>query len=194
MSTKGRSGATCGSVSPLLLRTPPSTRKARNCSSPPQRSALSVFHTHGVNFGPPGSDRSSKSPRRRWRKSFERRRSLKKSSRQPLQLRFFGLTWFSGIGRKASEGLGQELKDGEDDKEDDDCDDHDNNHDFPQQACLVLIKNVVRKMGAWSQKRLLLPKLEDANWAGTAKSKECTLILTEGDSAKVVDMVKRRRN
>lgn len=27
-----------------------------------------------------------------------------------------------------------------------------------------------------------LPKLEDANWAGTAKSRECTLILTEGDS------------
>lgn len=29
-------------------------------------------------------------------------------------------------------------------------------------------------------------KLEDANWAGTAKSKECTLILTEGDSAKTM--------
>jgi DNA topoisomerase-2 len=28
-----------------------------------------------------------------------------------------------------------------------------------------------------------LPKLEDANWAGGPKSKECTLILTEGDSA-----------
>lgn len=28
-----------------------------------------------------------------------------------------------------------------------------------------------------------LPKLEDANWAGTVKSKECLLILTEGDSA-----------
>ena len=28
-----------------------------------------------------------------------------------------------------------------------------------------------------------LPKLEDALWAGTAKSPECTLILTEGDSA-----------
>lgn len=27
-----------------------------------------------------------------------------------------------------------------------------------------------------------LPKLEDANWAGTAKSKECLLLLTEGDS------------
>lgn len=35
-------------------------------------------------------------------------------------------------------------------------------------------KNVIRGMS----------KLEDALWAGTAKSKECTLILTEGDSAK----------
>jgi DNA topoisomerase-2 len=29
-----------------------------------------------------------------------------------------------------------------------------------------------------------IPKLVDANWAGTAKSKDCILILTEGDSAK----------
>ncbi|OZJ04290.1 hypothetical protein BZG36_02570 [Bifiguratus adelaidae] len=29
-----------------------------------------------------------------------------------------------------------------------------------------------------------IPKLEDANWAGTRRSHECTLILTEGDSAK----------
>ena len=29
-----------------------------------------------------------------------------------------------------------------------------------------------------------LPKLDDANWAGTKKSRLCTLILTEGDSAK----------
>ena len=29
-----------------------------------------------------------------------------------------------------------------------------------------------------------IPKLDDANWAGTARSAECTLILTEGDSAK----------
>jgi DNA topoisomerase-2 len=28
-----------------------------------------------------------------------------------------------------------------------------------------------------------IPKLQDANWAGTAKSVDCTLILTEGDSA-----------
>ena len=29
-----------------------------------------------------------------------------------------------------------------------------------------------------------IPKLDDANLAGTKQSKECTLILTEGDSAK----------
>ena len=31
-----------------------------------------------------------------------------------------------------------------------------------------------------------IPKLDDANWAGSAKSKECVLILTEGDSAKTM--------
>lgn len=32
--------------------------------------------------------------------------------------------------------------------------------------------------------RIRVPKLEDALWAGTSKSEQCTLILTEGDSAK----------
>uniref|UniRef100_A0A6C0E1U2 DNA topoisomerase (ATP-hydrolyzing) n=1 Tax=viral metagenome TaxID=1070528 RepID=A0A6C0E1U2_9ZZZZ len=32
--------------------------------------------------------------------------------------------------------------------------------------------------------KIYIPKLEDALWAGTGKSTECTLILTEGDSAK----------
>jgi len=31
-----------------------------------------------------------------------------------------------------------------------------------------------------------IPKLDDANWAGTHRSTECTLILTEGDSAKAL--------
>lgn len=31
-----------------------------------------------------------------------------------------------------------------------------------------------------------IPKLDDANWAGTPKSSQCTLILTEGDSAKAL--------
>jgi DNA gyrase/topoisomerase IV subunit B len=36
--------------------------------------------------------------------------------------------------------------------------------------------------------KIYIPKLEDAIWAGTNKSKECTLILTEGDSAKTFAM------
>ena len=31
-----------------------------------------------------------------------------------------------------------------------------------------------------------IPKLDDANWAGTHKSSDCTLIITEGDSAKAL--------
>ena len=31
-----------------------------------------------------------------------------------------------------------------------------------------------------------IPKLDDANWAGTQKGHLCTLILTEGDSAKTM--------
>lgn len=34
--------------------------------------------------------------------------------------------------------------------------------------------------------RIMVPKLDDANWAGTKKSSECTLILTEGDSARTM--------
>jgi DNA topoisomerase-2 len=37
-------------------------------------------------------------------------------------------------------------------------------------------------------KVLNVPKLEDANWAGTARGKDCILILTEGDSAKALAM------
>ena len=33
-----------------------------------------------------------------------------------------------------------------------------------------------------------IPKLEDANKAGTKESEHCTLILTEGDSAKALAM------
>jgi DNA topoisomerase-2 len=35
-------------------------------------------------------------------------------------------------------------------------------------------------------RRLNIPKLDDANWAGTPKSDQCVLILTEGDSAKAL--------
>jgi DNA topoisomerase-2 len=43
-----------------------------------------------------------------------------------------------------------------------------------------------KKSGAKRSKLLGISKLDDANMAGTAKSSECTLILTEGDSAKAL--------
>ena len=42
--------------------------------------------------------------------------------------------------------------------------------------------------GAKTRKLFGIEKLEDANDAGTRKSKNCTLILTEGDSAKSLAM------
>ncbi|CAM9803179.1 unnamed protein product, partial [Chrysoparadoxa australica] len=45
----------------------------------------------------------------------------------------------------------------------------------------------VQKLNKTSGKKtgkVVVPKLDDANWAGTAKSEKCTLFLTEGDSAK----------
>ena len=43
----------------------------------------------------------------------------------------------------------------------------------------------LKKLDGKKQNRLKgIPKLDDANWAGTKKSNECILILTEGDSAK----------
>ncbi len=47
-----------------------------------------------------------------------------------------------------------------------------------------------KELGTGVKKRNLfgIPKLEDANLAGTERSKECTLILTEGDSAKSLAM------
>ena len=42
--------------------------------------------------------------------------------------------------------------------------------------------------GQKKSKLLGIPKLEDANLAGTRSSHECTIILTEGDSAKSLAM------
>ena len=47
-------------------------------------------------------------------------------------------------------------------------------------------KNVKKTDGKKSSKIYGLSKLDDANFAGTNKSKDCTLILTEGDSAKTM--------
>jgi DNA topoisomerase-2 len=48
--------------------------------------------------------------------------------------------------------------------------------------------NLFKLVGGKQSRRQLLaiPKLEDAHRAGSAKSEECTLILTEGDSAKAL--------
>lgn len=45
-----------------------------------------------------------------------------------------------------------------------------------------------RKNGVKKSKLTGIAKLDDANFAGTAKSKDCTLIITEGDSAKSLAM------
>lgn len=49
---------------------------------------------------------------------------------------------------------------------------------------------LAKDLGPGKKKKTLLgiPKLEDANWAGTRQSAECTIILTEGDSAKSLAM------
>lgn len=44
----------------------------------------------------------------------------------------------------------------------------------------------VAKTDGKKTNRIIVPKLDDANWAGTKNSEECTLILTEGDSAKTM--------
>ena len=46
-------------------------------------------------------------------------------------------------------------------------------------------KTMEKRMDGSKRKRITgIPKLDDANWAGTAKSDQCVLILCEGDSAK----------
>ena len=46
-------------------------------------------------------------------------------------------------------------------------------------------KTLAKKTNGVKKNKLRdIPKLDDANWAGTRKSHLCTLILTEGDSAK----------
>ena len=50
-------------------------------------------------------------------------------------------------------------------------------------------RKLQKELGVGSKKKSKLydvPKLDDANWAGTDRSHQCTLILTEGDSAKAL--------
>lgn len=50
----------------------------------------------------------------------------------------------------------------------------------------ILLNKTTEKISKTS--KLIIPKLEDAKWAGSKKSNQCTLILTEGDSAKTFAM------
>jgi DNA topoisomerase-2 len=68
-------------------------------------------------------------------------------------------------------------------------------------ACAVLASGIVERVQSWAKYKATaelqrasggkkatrfvgIPKLDDANYAGSAKGADCTLILTEGDSAK----------
>lgn len=44
----------------------------------------------------------------------------------------------------------------------------------------------MKRQDGGKKANVVIPKLDDANWAGGRKGKECTLILTEGDSAKAL--------
>lgn len=45
-------------------------------------------------------------------------------------------------------------------------------------------RDLAKQTDGSKKTKIRVEKLDDANWAGSSKSKECTLILTEGDSAK----------
>lgn len=55
-------------------------------------------------------------------------------------------------------------------------------------AAITLAKSEkeLKKTDGSKRSKIVIPKLDDANWAGTARSDECTLIVTEGDSAKTL--------
>ena len=56
------------------------------------------------------------------------------------------------------------------------------------QFCKLKETAELSKQDGKKRSKIFIPKLEDAQWAGTARSNECTLILTEGDSAKTFAM------
>jgi DNA topoisomerase-2 len=55
-----------------------------------------------------------------------------------------------------------------------------------QLGAAKLDKELKKTDGAKKSRITGVPKLDDANWAGTHRSHECTLIITEGDSAKAL--------
>ena len=58
--------------------------------------------------------------------------------------------------------------------------------DLISKGLAVVDKELKKTDGAKKARITGVPKLDDANWAGTHRSHECTLIITEGDSAKAL--------
>ena len=58
--------------------------------------------------------------------------------------------------------------------------------DLISKGLAVVDKELKKTDGSKKSRITGVPKLDDANWAGTHRSHECTLIVTEGDSAKAL--------
>ena len=58
--------------------------------------------------------------------------------------------------------------------------------DLISKGLAVVDKELKKTDGSKKSRITGVPKLDDANWAGTHRSHECTLIITEGDSAKAL--------
>jgi len=54
------------------------------------------------------------------------------------------------------------------------------------QAKASEVRELKKTDGTKKNRIMGIPKLDDANWAGTVRSDQCTLIITEGDSAKAL--------
>ena len=54
------------------------------------------------------------------------------------------------------------------------------------QAKASEVRDLKKTDGAKRNRIMGIPKLDDANWAGSQRSEQCTLIVTEGDSAKAL--------
>jgi DNA topoisomerase-2 len=58
--------------------------------------------------------------------------------------------------------------------------------DLISKGSILVTKELKKTDGSKKSRITGIPKLDDSNWAGTHRSHECTLIITEGDSAKAL--------
>ena len=58
--------------------------------------------------------------------------------------------------------------------------------DLISKGSILVTKELKKTDGSKKSRITGIPKLDDANWAGTHRSHDCTLIITEGDSAKAL--------